>query len=505
MSEITKTPVTPGKIIAVHVAYNSRAAQRGRWPKKPSYFQKATSSAAASGADVVRPAGCELLAFEGEIALVIGKEAKNVPAETAWEYVGAITASNDWGIYDYRAQDKGSNTRSKSRDGYTPIGPELIDAASIDPKAIRIRTWVNGNIAQEAITDDEEMIFPLSQFVADLSQHMTLHPGDVILTGTPAGSTVAQPGDIVEVEVDCPTINGTPSSGRLVSKVVEGPGDFDDTVGMLPQIDDKQKEDAYGTREAAGLDPVDDLGTMDESLRELLMRTPTAGLSAQLRNRGLNQTSIEGVYPQTPGTKMVGVAATLRFLPGREDLFTTYGGGYNAQKRAFDALRPGQVLVIEARGEQGSGTLGDVLALRAQHLGAAGIVTDGGIRDYTPVAEVGLPVFGHAKHPAVLGRKHIPYDSGQPIGCGNATVFPGDIIVGDDDGVIVIPRALAWEVAIDAAKKEIQDEWVAERVAEGHKVDGLFPPVGQWKQAYADYLAANPHLEEAIPAPPNSP
>ena len=128
-------------------------------------------------------------------------------------------------------------------------------------------------------------------------------------------------------------------------------------------------------------------------------------------------------------------------MPNREDLFDSHGGGYNAQKRAFDAVGEGEVIVIEARGEAGSGTLGDVLAIRAHARGAAGIVTDGGVRDAEAVASVGIPVFSNGAHPAVLGRKHVPWDADVTIGCGGTTVQPGDIIVGDADGVIVIPPA----------------------------------------------------------------
>lgn len=490
MAPISALPVQPGKVIAVHLAFESRAAQRGRRPKQPSYFIKATSSLSPSGAEVVRPEGTELLAFEGEIALIIGEPARNVPLERAWDHVSHVTASNDLGIYDYRAQDKGSNTRSKSRDGYTPVGPELIDARAIDPKALRLRTWVNGELVQEDGTSDEQLIFPLAQFVADLSQHMTLETGDLILTGTPAGSTVVQPGDVIEVEVDAPTAPGAPTSGKLRTPVVAGPGDFDGSVGMLPSIDDKQREEAWGDRAAAGL-PADP-GAISPQLRAKLEAAPTAGLSAQLRNRGLNQVVIEGVYPQTRGTKMVGVARTLRFLPEREDLFKTHGGGFNAQKRAFDAVQPGEVLVIEARRQSESGTMGDILALRAKFRGAAGVVTDGGVRDYEEVKEIGLPVFTQGAHPAVLGRRHVPWDHDLAIACGNATVVPGDIIVGDDDGVIVIPRDLAEEVADAALVKEHEDGWVAERVAEGGPLDGLFPPTGANKEAYQAYLAENP-------------
>lgn len=486
----TPAPVTPGKVIAVHVAYESRAAQRGRRPSQPSYFLKTTSSVTGSRSGVVRPEGTELLAFEGEIALVIGTPARRVSVDQAWSHVSHVTASNDLGIYDYRAPDKGSNLRSKGRDGYTPIGPELIDARAVEPEQLRIRTWVNGSLVQEDTTGPDRLIFPLAQFVADLSQHMTLETGDVILTGTPAGSSVIAPGDVVEVEVDAPAAMGAPSSGRLVTTVVEGPGDFDPDMGTLPHVDDAQREDAWGSRQAAGL--AEDPNALPEILRAQLMAAPTAGISAQLRKRGLNQVVIEGVHPALPGTKMVGVAKTLRFLPGREDLFTTHGGGYNAQKRAFDAVRPGEVLVIEARNEPGSGTLGDILALRAHHNGAAGVVTDGGVRDSAAVTEIGLPVFSRTSHPAVLGRKHVPWESDIAIGCGNTTVIPGDVIVGDDDGVVVIPRALAQEVAEEALAKEHEDSWVFDRVAEGHPVDNLFPPAGQWKQKFQEWLAQNP-------------
>lgn len=490
--EVAPVPVSPGKIIAVHVAYESRAAQRGRRPAAPSYFIKPASSLAGSGAPVERPAGTELLAFEGEIALVIGKPAKNVTADNAWEHVAAVTASNDWGLYDLRAADKGSNLRNKGRDGYTPVGPELIDASAVDPTRLRVRTWLNGELVQQDTTAPEHMIFPLAQFVADLSQHVTLEEGDVILTGTPAGSSVARPGDVVEVEVDAPEAPGAPSSGRLVSRVVEGGVTFQEALGAMPAVDDKQREEAWGSREAAGLEPTAaEPKGLSEELRAKLTEAPTAGLSAQLRKRGLNNVVIEGVYPQKPGTKLVGTAKTLRFVPNREDLFKSHGGGYNAQKRAFDAVEPGEVMVIEARSASGSGTLGDILALRAKHNGAAGVVTDGGVRDWAAVEEIGLPVFAQGAHPAVLGRRHVPWESDVAVACGNATVLPGDVIVGDDDGVIVIPRELAEEVADAALAKEREDGWVAERVAEGNPIEGLFPPTGEWKEKFQRWAQDN--------------
>ncbi|WP_275006739.1 fumarylacetoacetate hydrolase family protein [Promicromonospora iranensis] len=479
----------PGKIVAVHLAYLSRADQRGRRPAAPSYFLKPTSSLGATGGVVERPAGTELLAFEGEVALVIGDPARHVSVEEAWEHVAAVTAANDLGVYDLRWADKGSNVRSKGRDGYTPVGPALIDARAVDPAALRVRTWVNGELVQEDTTGDDALLFPFAQIVADLSQHLTLETGDVILTGTPAGSSVVAPGDVVEVEVDAPTAPGAPTSGRLETTVVQGEVPFSD-VGAGPKVDDTQRAEAWGSRAAAGLPPEPDPGAepepfaLTDELADKLRRAPVAGLSAQLRKRGLNNVIIEGVRPNVPGATIVGRARTLRFVPNREDLFAAHGGGYNAQKRMFDTVGAGEVIVIEARGETGSATLGDVLALRAQVRGAAGVVTDGGVRDFEAVAATGLPVFSGGPHPAVLGRRHVPWDTDVAVACGGATVLPGDVVVGDADGVVVLPLRLAEEVAEATIAQEEQDAWVAQQVAAGHPVDGLFPPNAEWRARY---------------------
>ncbi|AUI59317.1 fumarylacetoacetate hydrolase family protein [Amycolatopsis sp. BJA-103] len=467
----------PGKIIAVHLSYASRAEQRGRRPANPSYFFKPSSSLGTSGGTVERPAGTELLAFEGEIALVIGTTARWVKPDKAWDHVAAVTAANDFGLYDLRTADKGSNVRSKGGDGYTPLGPGLIDARDVDPSSLRIRTWVNGDLVQEDTTAG--LIFPLRQFVSDLSQHFTLEPGDVILTGTPAGSTVVSPGDVVVVEVDVPGTSA--SSGRLHTTVSQGIRSFSD-IGSLPEVDDKQRAEAWGT---SSNEPVpQDAPALGEELRAKLLRAPVAGLSAQLRKRGLNNVAIDGVRPNLPGSKIVGTARTLRFVPNREDLFKSHGGGYNAQKRLFDSVGNGEVIVIEARGDRGSGTLGDILALRARYLGAAGVVTDGGVRDFDAVAATGLPVFSQGAHPAVLGRKHVPWDTDVAVACGGATVLPGDIIVGDDDGVVVIPPNLAEEIVDATLVQEDEDAWIAEQVGKGRAIEGLFPLNPLWRERY---------------------
>jgi 2-keto-4-pentenoate hydratase/2-oxohepta-3-ene-1,7-dioic acid hydratase in catechol pathway/regulator of RNase E activity RraA len=488
----------PGKIIAIHLNYRSRAEQRGRIPAAPSYFFKPSSSIAGTDGVVERPAGTELLAFEGEIALIIGTAARRVSVTDAWSHVAWVTAANDLGLYDLRANDKGSNVRSKGGDGYTPLGPDLIPAAEVDPGALRVRAWVNGDLRQDGETGD--LLFPLPQLIADLSQHFTLEPGDVILTGTPAGSSVIVPGDVVVVEVDAPHSPQTFTSGELRTTVVQGEVPFDGALGSLPAVDDLQRAEAWGSREEAGLEPLAEpveattprqgpstssgTGKLDAALRDKLLAAPTAGLSTQLRKRGLHACFIDGVSANLPGAKIVGTAKTLRFVPAREDLFASHGGGYNAQKRAFDAVEKGEVIVIEARGDATTGTLGDILALRAKARGAAGVVTDGGVRDFAAVAEIGLPVFSQGAHPSVLGRKHVPWEVDVTVACGGAAVQPGDIIVGDGDGVIVIPPALAEEVADAALAQEEEDAWIAEQVEAGHPVDGLFPMNAAWRAKY---------------------
>ncbi|KGJ72159.1 hypothetical protein GY21_17275 [Cryobacterium roopkundense] len=474
----------PGKVIAVHINYPSRAAQRGRTPEQPSYFLKPGSSVSSTGTAIVRPKGSELLAFEGEIALIIGRRVRGIRPEDGWAAVSGVTAANDFGVYDLRYADKGSNLRSKGGDGFTPLGPNVLPAESVDPAALRVRTWVNGELVQNDTTAD--LLFPFGRLVADLAQLITLERGDVILTGTPAGASVVSPGDTVEVEVDAPTAPGAPTSGRLVTPVIEGRFELGD-FGARPQVDDHQRAEAWGSAEAAGL-ATPPAFELTEELTGRINSVGTATLSAQLRKRGFNAMSIDGLRPMHADKRMVGRARTLRFIPAREDLFTSHGGGYNAQKRAFDGLNPGDVLVIEARGETGTGTVGDILALRAQVRGAAGIVTDGGVRDSAAVAALGLPTYHAGAHPAVLGRCHVPWDVDLTITCGGAAVQPGDVVIGDADGVLVIPPHLVESVVTDAIEQEREETFIAERVAAGDGVDGLYPMNAEWKARYSVWL-----------------
>jgi 2-keto-4-pentenoate hydratase/2-oxohepta-3-ene-1,7-dioic acid hydratase in catechol pathway/regulator of RNase E activity RraA len=469
----------PGKIVAVHTSYRSRAAERGATPAWPSYFLKPASSLAGSGDPVARPPGCELLAFEGEVALVIGRRALRVSRADACQHVAWVTAANDFGVYDLRHADRGSNLRSKGLDGFTPVGPRLIDARAVDLAALRLRAWVNGELAQDA-WPAQDMLFGFDDIVADLSRLLTLEPGDVILTGTPTGSTVAKPGDVVEVEVSAED----QSSGRLVSPIVEADYRLE-PPGAMPRAGDAERAAAYGAARGIPDRPAEILA----GLREV----STATLAALLRKRGLNGLTLDGLRSTRPGARMAGYARTVRYLPLREDLSASQAkgagaveGGMNAQRRAVEAIRPGDVLVIEARGDRTAGTIGDILALRAQVRGAAGIVTDGAIRDSAVLAGLDIPVYHAAVHPAVLGRRHVPWEGDVTVACAGVTIQPGDIVVGDADGVVVLPPGIAAEMLADARETERQEEFIAARVALGDGIDGLFP-LGEARRA--DYEA----------------
>jgi 5-oxopent-3-ene-1,2,5-tricarboxylate decarboxylase / 2-hydroxyhepta-2,4-diene-1,7-dioate isomerase len=469
--------VPPSKIIAVHVSYRSRAIQRGAIPAWPSYFLKPPSSLAASGDPVARPPGCALLSFEGEVALVIGDRARRVDRGAAWNHVAWVTAGNDFAVYDLRYADRGGNVRSKGIDGLTPLGPRLLDARAVDPAALRLRTWKNGEIAQDARLG-EELLFGLDDIVADLSRLMTLEPGDVILTGTPAGSTVVEPGDLVEIEVTA----GEATTGRLRSPVVEAQYALP-PFGAMPRLTDEARDAAFG-----GGHPGEGGTDRPAALLAGLGQVSTATLASQLRKRGLNCLTMDGLRSTKPGQRMAGFARTLRYLPLREDLFARYGGGMNAQKQAVEQIRPGEVLVIDARQEPGAGTIGDILALRAQARGAAGIVTDGAIRDAARLAELDIPAYHAAVHPAVLGRRHVPWESGVTVACAGVTVQPGDLVIGDDDGVVVLPPGPAPEILAAAREQERQEEFVAAMVASGAELDGLYPVGERWREAYETWL-----------------
>ena len=172
---------------------------------------------------------------------------------------------------------------------------------------------------------------------------------------------------------------------------------------------------------------------------------------------------------------MVGRARTLRYVALREDLQREYGAGINAQKRIVEAVKPGDVLVIEARGVPDAATIGDIYATRLFALGGVGIVTDGALRDTPAIAAIGQPVYHLSSHGATLGRQHMPFSTDEPITCAGVFVVPGDVVVGDGEGVVVIPVALVEEVVADALAQEEKENFALERVQAGELTVDLFP------------------------------
>ena len=215
-------PAEPTKIIAVHLTYRSRVEEYvARIPPQPSYFMKPPTTLNGHRGLLRRPKGARFLNYEGELAVVIGRSMKGVPIDEVLDYVAGYAPANDVGLHDFRHADRGAMLRVKGQDGFLPIGPELVPAAEFDPTSYTLRTILNGEIVQEATAGD--LLFSVAYQLADLCRLITLEPGDVVLTGTPANSRPMEPGDVVEVEVS--------GLGRLENVVVEwdvdlsGPGE----------------------------------------------------------------------------------------------------------------------------------------------------------------------------------------------------------------------------------------------------------------------------------------
>jgi len=228
-------PVTPTKIIAVHLNHLSRVTEFGaRLPPAPTYFHKPVSALVGHGGAVIRPANCRYLNYEGEVAIVIGRTCRNVPPSRAGEYIAGYTIGNDFGLHDFRDTDAGSMLRVKGSDTMAPLGPGLV--TGWDFRGKWLRTYVNGRLAQDGSTD--EMKWDMHYLVADIARTITLCPGDVLLSGTPAGSRPVQPGDVVDVEVD--------GLGRLTSHVVAGEEAVPAEYGAQPSESEEVLSTALG-------------------------------------------------------------------------------------------------------------------------------------------------------------------------------------------------------------------------------------------------------------------
>jgi 5-oxopent-3-ene-1,2,5-tricarboxylate decarboxylase / 2-hydroxyhepta-2,4-diene-1,7-dioate isomerase len=226
------SPVEPTKVVCVHLNYESRRAEfQATLGPAPTYFHKPVSSLNAHGGEIVRPPRCRYLNYEGEIGIVIGERCRHIAADEADAFIAGYTVGNDYGLHDFRDTDAGSMLRVKGSDSLCPLGPGLVTDWDFHGK--RIETRVNGDVVQSGNTD--EMIWDMSYLVADIARTITLEPGDVILSGTPANSRPVQPGDVVEVEVE--------GLGVLRNTIVEGSVPVRDDVGAQPS----ESEEVFST------------------------------------------------------------------------------------------------------------------------------------------------------------------------------------------------------------------------------------------------------------------
>jgi 5-oxopent-3-ene-1,2,5-tricarboxylate decarboxylase/2-hydroxyhepta-2,4-diene-1,7-dioate isomerase len=228
-------PTEPSKIVAVHLNYASRTREfMTRLPAAPTYFHKPTTALNSHKGAVVRPQGCKWLNYEGEIVVVIGRTCRNVSPDEAGQYIAGYTIGNDFGLHDFRDTDAGSMLRVKGSDTLAPVGPGLV--TDWDFRSKMLRTYVNGDVVQEGSTD--EMEWDMHYLVADIARTITLLPGDLLFSGTPANSRPVQPGDVVEVEVE--------GLGRLTNHVVEGPIGVRTDVGAQPSESEEVVSTALG-------------------------------------------------------------------------------------------------------------------------------------------------------------------------------------------------------------------------------------------------------------------
>jgi regulator of RNase E activity RraA len=221
--------------------------------------------------------------------------------------------------------------------------------------------------------------------------------------------------------------------------------------------------------------------------RAALAKVSSATLTTVLFKRGLRNVFIQGIFLlNRDAPHMVGEAYTLRYIPAREDIdqLGAFEGRGHPQREAIEACPPGQVLVMDARRDATAATGGDILMTRLMVRGCAGIVTDGGLRDSQTIEKLPWPAYCGARSAPLNLVRHHAIDSQVPIGCGGVPVYPGDVMVGDQEGVVVIPAKMAEEVAKEAEAQTVFEDWVEAKVKEGRSIFGLYPPNAETKAEF---------------------
>jgi len=225
-----------------------------------------------------------------------------------------------------------------------------------------------------------------------------------------------------------------------------------------------------------------------DQIRSALRAVSTATLCTALFKHGLRNQYIQNVLPLNPNhPTMVGEAFTLRYMPAREDLngIDVFKNPEHPQRKAVEACPAGAVMMIDSRADAGAASAGSILVTRLMVRGAAGIVTDGGFRDSPEIAQLAMPAYHQRPSPPTNLTRHQAIDINVPIGCSNTPVFPGDVIVGDAEGVVVIPAHLAQEVSLEATEMTAFEDFVTEQVVGGRSIIGLYPPTQE--QAQIDF------------------
>jgi regulator of RNase E activity RraA len=220
------------------------------------------------------------------------------------------------------------------------------------------------------------------------------------------------------------------------------------------------------------------MGTLSQGTRDKLKTVSTATICTALFKRGLRKQMIQDVHPLNPSLgNMVGEAFTLRYIPAREDLnpISVFTDPSHPQRKAVEACPPGAVMAIDSRREPRAASAGSILVSRMMVRGCAGIVTDGGFRDAPEIARLAMPAYHNRPSAPTNLTLHQAVDINVPIGCGEAPVWPGDVIVGDGEGVVVIPANIADEIAAETFEMTAFEDFVTEQVLAGRSIVGLYP------------------------------
>ncbi len=232
--------------------------------------------------------------------------------------------------------------------------------------------------------------------------------------------------------------------------------------------------------------------TVSPSTLEILRGTAVATLATVLRQNGLRSIWMRGPRPIATGQpRIAGPAFTLRFVPAREDISTPESiVGPRSPRAAFEKMPEGSIVVVDAMGVVDAGVFGDIVCARMQYRKVAGLITDGAIRDLAGMVKLNWPIWANGTSAPPSTAEFYCADTQTIVACGGVTIFPGDIVVADDDGAIVIPIAMAEKVAQAGREKDLFEEWVFKQVKAGALLDGLYPPNEETKQRYRELSAS---------------